>query len=63
MSERELRRWGVRARVKSAELRLVDGAELMGLSYRQVKRLWKRYREEGEVGLKHGNAGRRSNRA
>ena len=63
MSERELGRCGVLARVKSADLRLVDGAELMGLSYRQVKRLWKRYRERGEVGLKHGNAGRRSNRA
>ena len=34
-----------------------------GVSYRQTKRLWKRYREEGAEGLKHRSAGRRSNRA
>jgi hypothetical protein len=33
------------------------------VSYRQAKRLWKRYREEGATGLKHRSAGRRSNRA
>ena len=32
------------------------------MSYRQVKRLWQRYREAGRQGLKHGNAGRPSNR-
>src|SRR5580700_492832 len=35
----------------------------MGVSYRQAKRLWKRYREEGAAGLKHRSAGRRSNHA
>jgi len=63
MSARELSRVGVLARVKSEELRLRDAAELMDLSYRQTKRLWKRYRKEGGVGLKHGSAGRRSHRA
>ena len=41
---------GVLARVKSRDLRVVDAAELVRLSYRQAKRVWKRYR-------------RRSNRA
>ena len=63
MSKRELGRVEVLAGVRSGELRVVDAAKLMGVSYRQGKRLWKRYREEGAVGLKHGNAGRRSNRA
>jgi transposase len=63
MSRRELGRVEVLARVGSKELRLVDAAVLMGLSYRQGKRLWKRYREEGAGGLKHRSAGRRSNRA
>ncbi len=63
MSKRELGRVEVLARVKSKELRLVDAAVLMRLSYRQAKRLWKRYREEGAKGLKHRSAGRRSNRA
>lgn len=63
MSKRELARAGVLARVKSRDLRVVDAAALMRLSYRQTKRLWKRYREEGAAGLKHRSAGRRSKRA
>ena len=63
MSTRELSRVGVMARVKSGELSLRDAAELMGLSYRQTKRLWRRYGKEGAAGLKHGSAGRRSHRA
>ena len=34
----------------------------MGLSYRQSKRLGQRYRQAGAEGLKHGSAGRESNR-
>jgi transposase len=53
----------VLARVKSKELKVVDVASLVGVSYRQAKRLWKRYREQGAKGLKHGSAGRASARA
>jgi hypothetical protein len=63
MSKRELGRVEVLARVRSGELRVADAAALLRLSYRQAKRLWKRYREGGAVGLKHRSAGRRSNRA
>jgi hypothetical protein len=63
MSKRELQRAGVLARVKSGELQLKHGAELMRISYRQAKRLWKRYDKGGAAELKHGNAGRKSNRA
>ena len=63
MSRRELGRVEVLARVRSRELRVVDAAALMRVGYRQTKRLWKRYREEGAAGLKHRSAGRRSNRA
>ena len=63
MSKRELNRVEVLARVKSRQLRVVDAARLMRVSFRQAKRLWKRYREEGAAGLKHRSAGRRSNRA
>lgn len=63
MSKRELGRVEVLARVGSKELRLVDAAELLKVSYRQAKRLWKRYRAEGPEGLKHRSAGRRSNRS
>jgi transposase len=63
MSKKELGRVEVLARVRSKQLRLVDAHRLMRVSYRQAKRLWKRYREEGGAGLKHRNAGRPSNRA
>jgi transposase len=63
MSAKELSRVEVLSRVKEGDLKLVDAANLMGVSYRQGKRLWKRYREEGAAGLQHRSAGRRSNRA
>ena len=44
MSTRELRRAEVLGRVKSKALRLTDAAKILELSYRQTKRLWKRYR-------------------
>ncbi|MGH9861438.1 MAG: helix-turn-helix domain-containing protein [Candidatus Acidiferrales bacterium] len=63
MSQRELGRVEVLARVRSKHLRVVDAATLLGVSYRQAKRLWKRDREEGATGLKHRSAGRASHRA
>jgi transposase len=62
MSEKELRRVEVLARVVSGELRLSDAAVLLQVSYRQAKRLARRYRQGGPVALRHGSAGRLSNR-
>ncbi len=62
LSRKELQRGGVLARVKAGGLRVKNAAELMRVSYRQAKRLWKRYRTSGAASLKHGNAGRASNR-
>jgi transposase len=63
MSATELTRAGVLARVAAATLTLGAAAALMGVSYRQAKRLSARYRQQGAAGLRHGNAGRASNRA
>ena len=63
MSERELKRATVLAQVKSGAWTLVQAAERMDLSYRQAKRLWKRYQSKGAAGLVHRSAGGRSNRA
>ncbi len=63
MSSKELQRVEVLSRVASKALRLVDAAEILVLSYRQTKRIWRRYQQSGAEGLKHGNAGRESNRA
>lgn len=61
MSNRELERVEVMGRVKKGDLKLTDAAVLLELSYRQVKRVWRRYGEEGREGLKHGHAGKTSN--
>src|SRR2546427_1171066 len=50
-------------RVKAGSLRLQEAAELLGLSDRQAKRVWARYRAGGAKALQHGNCGRVSNRA
>ena len=50
MSERELRRAEVLSRVAEGGWTLVEAAERMEVSYRQGKRLWKRYRVEGPRG-------------
>jgi transposase len=63
MSQKELRRVEILSRVEAGGLKLVDAAEMLRLCYRQTKRLWRRYREGGAAALRHGNAGRRSNRA
>src|SRR3974390_1948220 len=63
MSKRELGRGEVLARGRSQQLLVVDAARLMRVSYRQAKRLWKRFGEEGAVGLQHRSAGQPSHRA
>ena len=63
MSTRELERVEIMGRVGSGELKLKDAAAMLQLSYRQVKRLWRRYRAAGSGGLQHGNAGRASHRS
>ena len=62
LSQEELRRGGILARVKAEELRLKDAAVMMRVSSRQAKRLWKRYKAGGTAALQHRAAGRRSNR-
>ena len=47
MNGKELRRGEVLNRVKRGELKLTEAAELLELSYRQAKRLKKRYGEGG----------------
>jgi hypothetical protein len=62
MSVRELKRAEVLGRVKAGDLTLRGASVVMGLSYRQAKRLWKRFRRKGAVGLRHRSVGRRSPR-
>jgi transposase len=63
MSARELTRVEVLSRVKAGTLSLGSAATLLSVSYRQAKRLARRYRAEGAKGLKHRSAGHSSNHA
>ena len=53
MSRKERDRMRIMAGVKGKELSQVQAAELMGLGYRQAKRVWRRYQDEGDAGLVH----------
>jgi transposase len=62
MSARELSRAEVLSRVHADALSLVSAATVLAVSYRQAKRLLRRYRRDGAKGLRHGSVGRASNR-
>lgn len=62
LSAGERRRLELLSRVKEGGLKLVEAARLVGLSYRQMKRIWKRYQKDGDVGLAHRRRGQPSNR-
>lgn len=62
MSGKERIRLEALCRVRRKELTMKSAAEVMGLSVRQARRVWKRFKELGDVGLVHGLRGRVSNR-
>ena len=51
MSKVERRRLEVVSQVRLKKLTLQKGSELLGIGYRQMKRLWSRYQAEGDAGL------------
>jgi len=62
MSVTERIRLDAMARVKRGDLSVVEAAELMSLSLRQARRVWKRFKSHGDGGLVHRLRGRASNR-
>lgn len=62
MSQKERDRLRVLEMVRSGRIKLVKAAELLIISYRHCKRIYKRYKEEGDKGLVHRSRGRASNR-
>ncbi len=48
MSWKERARVGVMQQVEKDELQLIEASEVLGLSYRQAKRIWARYELHGE---------------
>src|ERR1035438_8807615 len=62
MNGKERDRLTIMAGVTKQELTLVQAAELMGVGYRQSKRIWKRYQADGDAGLVHRLRGQPSAR-
>jgi len=63
MSKKELRRKSILDLVKNNQINLKDASKRLNLTYRQIRRVYKRYREDGDAGLVHKNRGKSSSRA
>lgn len=63
MSGRDIRRVQMMGLVAEGKRGVGTAAEVLGVSYRQAKRIYRRYREEGPAGVVHRNVGRRSHRS
>jgi transposase len=63
MGQKELLRAKVIDQVVQNQISLKDAAIKLKVSYRQVKRIYKVYREQGDKGLIHGNQGKPSGRS
>jgi len=63
MSQGELQRLHIVHQTIDKELKQVEAAEILDLSVRQMKRIVKQVREEGDSGLAHKLRGKQSNRA
>jgi len=48
MSEKERKRLAVMSRVKEGEMTIREGSEVLRVSYRQARRIHRRYLEEGD---------------
>ena len=62
MRQEELRRLHIIKKALVKELKQVEAAEKLDLSYRQTKRITKRIKEEGDKGIIHKSRGRPSKR-
>lgn len=63
MNAKELKRFEILSRVERGEMTLQEAALVMGVKYRQARRIYKRFRLEGETGLVHRTRGKPSGRA
>jgi len=62
MSQKERVRLVMMSRVEEKAMTIKEAAAVLGISYRQGRRIYRRYVTEGDKGLIHRNRGRPSNR-
>ena len=63
LSQKEAHRGHVLEQVAQRTLTLKEAAKIMAVSYRQAKRIHKRWQEGGLEGLRHRNRGRQVSHA
>lgn len=63
LSRKEAKRVGVMEQVVLGSMSLAEGCHLLGVSYRQGKRIRKRYMSDGVSGLAHKGRGKSSSKA
>jgi len=63
MRKKERERKVILSGYKDGRYTLVEAAERMVVSYRQAKRIWKRYQKEDDIGLVHKSRGKPSARS
>lgn len=61
MSVRDRHRLEAFSQVKKGQISISKAGELCGLSHRQARRVWKRYKDHGDAGLVHQSRGRPGN--
>ena len=62
MSKKEVDRLKILSQIETKQLTLKEGSEILGVSERQVYRILKRIKEEGNKGVIHRLRGKKSNR-
>jgi transposase len=62
MSRKERDRLAVMVQVKQRKLSLAKASVVLAVSYRQAKRIWRRYQKQGHAGLVHRLRGQPSSR-
>jgi len=58
MSGKERKRLVLVGEVKRGRMSVAEAGRVMGLSYRQAKRIWQRFKQDGDAGLVHRSRGR-----
>jgi len=61
MGQKDLLRSKVMGMVQEGAIELIEAAIRLKVSYRQAKRIYKRYRKEGDAGVLHRSTGKPSN--
>jgi molybdenum-dependent DNA-binding transcriptional regulator ModE len=58
MSGKERKRLVLMTQVKKGSMSVAEAGRVMGVSYRQAKRIWQRFRKMGDAGLVHRRRGK-----